>query len=88
MNSYKSVSQTTSIDNTEWICSTCHKRTNGDIPKLSIYNKMGFPKKPPELQLHQLEETLIAPIIPFMSIWELPVGFQKCLPGNVLSCTS
>ena len=44
---------------------------------------MGYPKKPPELQLHQLEETLIAPIILCMSIWELPVGFQKCLCESV-----
>ena len=43
---------------------------------------MGFPSKPPELQLHLLEELLIAPPIPFMSVRELPVGFQICLQGD------
>ena len=68
------------IDNVEWICITCCKDiSDGNIPKLSIYNKMGFPSKPLELQLHHLEEVLIAPIILFMSVRELPVGFQMYL---------
>ena len=85
MNSYKSVSQTILqlTIQSGYVLPAIKKILHGNIPKLTIYNKMGFSKKPPELQMHQLEETLIAPIIPFMSIQELPVALQKCLHGNV-----
>ena len=36
-----------------------------------------------ELDLHPLEEVIIAPIIPFMTIRELPMGGQRSLKGNV-----
>ena len=54
-----------------------------NVPKLSIKNKSGFPSQPIELKLHPLEERLISPIIPFMTIRELPVGGQKLLHGNI-----
>ena len=41
--------------------------------------------KPPELNLHQLEERLIALRIPFMQIRELPRGGQYFLRGNVIN---
>ena len=59
----------------EWICRTCSNSIkNGKVPTLSRLNKMDFPQKPPELDLHQLEERLIALRIPFMQIRELPRG--------------
>ena len=45
-----------------------------EIPKLSVANGMKWPNKPPELNLHQLEERLIALRITFMQIRELPRG--------------
>ena len=37
-----------SISDLEWVCSTCKKSSYaGKIPKLSIYNRMGFPQRPP-----------------------------------------
>ena len=59
------------------------------IPKLSAANKVGFPPCPDELQLHPLEETLIMPLLPFMTIRSLPdcgqteYG-QKIIIGNVV----
>ena len=46
---------------------------------------MKWPDKPPELNLHQLEEKLIALRIPFMQIRELPRGGQYSLKGNVIN---
>ena len=46
---------------------------------------MKWPEKPPELNLHQLEERLIALCIPFMQIRELPRGGQYSLKGNVIN---
>ena len=46
---------------------------------------MKWPIKPPELNLHQLEERLIALRIPFMQIRELPRGGQYSLKGNVIN---
>ena len=46
---------------------------------------MKWPEKPPELNLHQLEERLIALRIPFMQIRELPRGGQYSLKGNVIN---
>ena len=42
-------------------------------------------RQPPELNLHQLEERLIALRIPFMQIRELPRGGQYSLKGNVIN---
>ena len=41
--------------------------------------------KPPEFNLHQLEERLIALRIPFMQIRELTRGGQYSLRGNVIN---
>ena len=46
---------------------------------------MKWPNRPPELNLHQLEERLIALRIPFMQIRELPRGGQYYLKGNVIN---
>ena len=76
----------TSVGNEEWICHTCLSALReGKPPKLSVANGMKWPDKPPELNLHQLEERLIALRIPFMQIRELPRGGQYSLKGNVIN---
>ena len=56
---------------------------HGRVPKLSIQNKCGFPPQPKELKLLPVEECIISPIIPFMSILELTVGRQQALKGSI-----
>ena len=76
----------TSIGNEEWICHTCLSALREcKPPKLSVSYGMKWPDKPPELNLHQLEERLIALRIPFMQIRELPRGGQYSLKGNVIN---
>ena len=79
-----------SVNNKEWICLSCKREIYaGLVPKLSTANKVGFPKKPPELELNALEEFLAAPLSAFMRIRSLPVcGItacgQKLMIGNVV----
>ena len=76
----------TSVGNEEWICHTCLSALRENKPpKLSVANGMQWPDKPPELNLHQLEERLLALRIPFMQIRELPRGGQYSLKGNVIN---
>ena len=76
----------TSVGNEEWICHTCLSALReSKPPKLSVANGMKWPDKPPELNLHQLEERLLALRIPFMQIRELPRGGQYSLKGNVIN---
>ena len=50
-----------SVNDEEWICHTCMGAIrDGKVPKLSVANGMKWPEKPPELDLHQLEERLIS----------------------------
>ena len=78
----------TSVGNEEWICHTCLSALRENKPlKLSVANGMKWRDKPPELNLHQLEERLIALRIPFMQIRELPRGGQYSLKGNVIYLT-
>ena len=75
-----------SVNSEEWICHTCLSALkDGKVPKLSVANGMKWPNKPSELDLHQLEERLIALRIPFMQIRELPRGGQYSLKGNVIN---
>ena len=79
-----------SIDECEWLCHSCkHEIYQDKYPKLSKANKVCFPERPPELNLFPLEETLISPLLPFMTIRSLPVGGltkegQKLIVGNVV----
>ena len=76
----------TSVNDEEWICHTCVGAIrDGKVPKLSVANGMKWPDKPPELDLHELEERLISLRIPFMQIRELPRGGQYSLKGNVIN---
>ena len=76
----------TSVNNEEWACHTCLSALRErKCPKLSVANGMKWPDKPAELNLHQLEERLIALRIPFMQIRELPRGGQYSLKGNVIN---
>ena len=84
------LTQYKSIDGKEWICLSCKREIYGGfVPKLSQINKVGFPEKPPELDLNRLEEFFIAPLSAFMTIRSLPVcglvsAGQKLLIGNVV----
>ena len=84
------LTQHKSIDEKEWICLSCKREIYGGfVPKLSQMNKVGFPEKPPELDLNRLEEFFIAPLSAFMTIRSLPVcglvsAGQKLLIGNVV----
>ena len=76
----------TSVNGEEWVCHTClNSLKNSKVPRLSVANGMKWPDKPQELNLHQLEERLIALRIPFMQIRELPRGGQYSLKGNVIN---
>ena len=75
-----------SVNNEEWVCHTCLSALRErKCPKLSVGNGFKWPNKPVELNLHQLEERLIALRIPFMQIRELPHGGQYSLKGNVIN---
>ena len=76
-----------SIDDTEWICGTCHSNLKvGKLPTCAKANKMTFPKKPDVLKdLTPLEERLISPRIPFMQVRELPSGGQLSIHRNVVN---
>ena len=75
-----------SVANREWICNTCiFNIKQGKIPKLSVFNGMVFPQKPPELDLSNLEERLISLRIPFMQIRALNSGGQFSLKGSVVN---
>ena len=74
------------INDTEWICSTCHSNLkDGKLPSCAKANKMTFSDKPEVLNLTVLEERLISPRIPFMQIRELPSGGQLSIHGNVIN---
>ena len=48
-----------SVNCEEWICYTClSELKDGKVPKLLVANGMKWSVKPPELDLHQLEERL------------------------------
>ena len=84
------LTQYKSINGKEWLCLSCKREIyDGLIPKLSKKNKVGFPDKPPELDLNRLEEFFVAPLSAFMRIRSLPVcGFvsagQKLMIGHVV----
>ena len=78
-----------SIDNTKWICNTCHLNIKeGKLPQCLKVNGMSFLNKPSVLDLTPLEERLISPQIPLMQICELPRGGQLCIHGNVVNAPS
>ena len=73
-----------SVNNKEYICYTCKKYIyKGKIPKLSIKNGCGFPKIPKELNLFNLEERYISPVMAFMLIHQLFPGGQFSLYGSI-----
>ena len=76
-----------SIDDTEWICSTCHSNLKaGKLPSCAKVNKMTFPEKPDVLKdLTPLEERLLSPRIPFMQMRELPSGGQLSIRESVVN---
>ena len=82
----KCCTQYISAHDLEWLCRTClDSIKSGKVPRLSVANKCTFPPKPEELNLHQLEERMISPRIPFMQMRELPRGGQLSIRGNVVN---
>lgn len=72
-----------SVDDIEWVCNTCYNSIKAcKVPALAVVNGMGFPPKPPELFITELEERLISHRIPFMQLVEKPRG------GNVVNVPS
>ena len=73
-----------SINNEEYICNTCRQYIyKGKIPRLSIKNGCNFPDKPQELDLFNLEERFISPVMAFMLIHQLLPGGQLSLYGSI-----
>ena len=73
-----------SIDNEEYICNTCKKQIyKKNIPRISVKNGCIFPKKPEELNLFNLEERFISPVIGLMLIHQLLPGRQLSLYGSI-----
>ena len=85
-----SLSGVKSVNDTEWICSTCHSNLqSGRMPSCAKANSMCFPELPKPLKnLSPLEERLISPRIPFMQVRELPSGGQLSIHGNVVNVPS
>ena len=75
-----------SVQNEEWICSTCITNIRqGKIPRISYINGMKFPEQLPELKLNTLEERLVSLRIPLMQIRALNSGGQFSLKGSVVN---
>ena len=75
-----------SVANCKWICNTCIYNIRQDkVPKLAVINGMGFPDRPPELILGNLEERLLSLRIPFMQNRALNSGGQFSLKGSVVN---
>ena len=85
-----SLSGVKSVNDTEWICSTCHSNLqSGRMPSCAKVNSMCFPELPKPLKnLSPLEERLISPRIPFMQVRELPSRGQLSNHGNVVNVPS
>lgn len=65
----KCLTRLKSVDDIEWVCNTCYNSIKAcKVPALAVVNGMGFPPKPPELLITELEERLISPRIPFMQL--------------------
>ena len=72
-----------SVENKEWICRGCRDSIkNGQVPKFSVTNKMGFPVQPKELNLNGMEERLTSPRLTLFQMRDLPCGAQKSVRGN------
>ena len=82
----KTLTGVKSVGNKEWVCHTCFSAIKKQkLPSCAKANLMEFPKIPNELDLTHMEERLIAPRIPIMSIHQLPRGGQLSLCGNVVN---
>ena len=78
-----------SKDDIEWVCVTCTRSIkNGKVPSCATINGFEFPKRPPELNITEMEERLITPRITFMQVMEKPRGRQRSLKGNVVNVPS
>ena len=75
-----------SVNKKEWICTTCRLAIKEiRIPKLSVFNKMGFPDIPSELEIFPMEERLIALQIAFIQLRDHPICRQTFSKGNMVN---
>ena len=73
-----------SINNDEYICNTCkYYIFKGIIPKISVKNGCSFVFKPDALNLFNLEERYVSPVMAFMLIHQLFPGRQLSLFGSI-----
>lgn len=71
-----------------YICRTCNIYVKtGRTRLLGLDNNMSLPEVPDELQLHSLEERLVALRTPFMQMRELPRGRPKKHQRKCSECT-
>ena len=76
------ITTSTSIDNTKWICSTCHSNlSDGKLPDCSEANKMGFLVKP--LCLNLTSQTIPMKLKQRLS-YKHHYQFQNVRPRKVL----
>ena len=85
-NSVKYLQSITSVDNKEWLCSTCNSYLKKDkIPPCAIANGLKFPEKPDFFDLNELECRLVALGLAFQKIMQAPRGGQLKIAGNVVN---
>ena len=76
----------TSVDDVEWVCSTCHSYlVKNKIPSCAVVNGMIFPQKPAFFDLNELECRLLAPRIAFQKLMQAPRGRQVKIHGNIVN---
>ena len=75
-----------SDDGREWLCITCRKHIEkGQLPHLALGNGLEFPEVHSSiLALNDVEERLVSPRIPFISIRTVFDGQQK-IRGNIVN---
>ena len=77
----------TSVDNTEWICTSCGKYIiKNKVPPCAAVNGMKFPNKPAFFDLNELEYRLLASRLAFQKLTEAPRGKQFKINGNIVNC--
>ncbi len=85
-NSAKYLQNTKSVNDVEWLCSTCMNHLKkGKVPPCATANGMKFPEKPHFFDLNELECRLIAPRLALQKIFQAPTGRQLKITGNVVN---
>ena len=76
----------TSVDNIEWVCTSCNKYlSKNKVPPCAIVNGMQFLPKPAFFDLNELECRLLAPRLAFQKLMQAPRGGQLKINGNIVN---